>query len=144
MTVGNTVPAQFGRVVAKAKGLTAYARIRVAPIAPYTADFAKVPVGRTPGGWVNCQGKFSVVKMADGTAALKKRNNAPSPLVARAHAYIGLPSLTGYTIQSDVQGTQGQEGFAGHGRRGQPLQSRDDRQHPGVAAELVGRAAADR
>ncbi|MGH7225046.1 MAG: PQQ-binding-like beta-propeller repeat protein, partial [Gemmataceae bacterium] len=106
LTVGNTVPAQFGRVVAKAKGLSAYARIRVAPMPPYTVDFTKVPVGRTPGGWVNCQGKFSVVKMADGTTALKKRNDAPSPLVARAHAYIGLPNLTGYTIQADVQGTQ--------------------------------------
>jgi len=109
LTVGNTMPAQFGRVVAKANGLSAYARIRVAPIPPYTADFAKVPVGRTPGGWVNCQGKFSVVKMSDGTVALKKRNDAPSPLVARAHAYIGLPSLTGYTIQADVQGTKVKE-----------------------------------
>lgn len=106
LTVGNIVPGQFGRVVAKANGLTAYARIRVAPIPPYSIDFAKVPLGRTPGGWVNCQGKFAVAKMPDGTIALKKRNNAPSPLVARAHAYIGLPNLTGYTIQADMQGTQ--------------------------------------
>ncbi len=106
LTVGNTPPAQFGRVVAKAKGLTAYARVRVAPILPYSADFSKVPEGRTPGGWVNCQGKFAVVKMADGTFALKKRNDAPSPLVARAHAFIGLPNMTGYTIQADVQGTK--------------------------------------
>jgi outer membrane protein assembly factor BamB len=106
LTVGNIPPAQFGRVVAKAHGLTAYARVRVAPILPYIADFSKVPVGRTPGGWVNCQGKFAVVKMADGTFALKKRNDAPSPLVARAHAFIGLPNMTDYTIQADVQGTK--------------------------------------
>jgi outer membrane protein assembly factor BamB len=106
LTVGGTPPAQFGRVVAKANGLTAYARIRVAPILPYAPDFSKVPVGRTPGGWVNCQGKFSVVKMADGTYALKKRNDAPSPLVYRAHAFIGLPSMTGYTIQADVRGSK--------------------------------------
>jgi outer membrane protein assembly factor BamB len=106
LTVGNVSPAQFGRVVAKANGLTAYARIRVAPNAPYATDFKAVPEGRTPGGWVNCQGKFSVVKMADGTVALKKRNDAPSPLVARAHAFIGPPSMTGYTIQADMQGSK--------------------------------------
>jgi outer membrane protein assembly factor BamB len=106
LTVGNVPPAQFGRVVAKANGLTAYARIRVAPNTPYSTDFAAVPVGRTPGGWVNCQGKFSVVKMSDGTIALKKRNDAPSPLVARAHAFIGLPSMTAYTIQADMQGNK--------------------------------------
>ncbi len=106
LTVGNNPPAQFGRVVAKANGLTAYARIRVAPALPYAPDFSKVPEGRTPGGWVNCQGKFSIVKMPDGTNALKKRNDAPSPLVARAHAFIGLPNMTGYTIQADVQGSK--------------------------------------
>ncbi|HEY7155116.1 MAG TPA: PQQ-binding-like beta-propeller repeat protein [Gemmataceae bacterium] len=107
LTVGNDPPAQFGRVVAKANGLTAYARIRVAPLLPYTIDFAKeVPLGRTPGGWVNCQGKFAVAKMKDGTTALKKRNDVPSPLVARAYAFIGLPNTTGYTIQADVQGSK--------------------------------------
>jgi outer membrane protein assembly factor BamB len=106
LTVGSNPPAQFGRVVAKVNGLTAYARIRVAPLPPYAPDFSKVPVGRTPGGWVNCQGKYSIVKMADGTIALKKRNDAPSPLVARAHAFIGMPNMTGYTIQADVQGSK--------------------------------------
>jgi outer membrane protein assembly factor BamB len=104
LTVGAIPPAQFGRVVAKAGGLTAYARVRVAPILPYAIDFAKVPVGRTPGGWVNCQGKYAVAAMKDGTLALKKRNDAPSPLVARSHAFIGLPNLSDYTIQADVQG----------------------------------------
>jgi outer membrane protein assembly factor BamB len=106
LTVGNNPPAQFGRVVAKANGLTAYARVRVAPVLPYAVDFAKVPLGRTPGGWVNCQGKFAVAKMKDGTLALKKRNDAPSPLVARAHAFIGLPNMTNYTIQADMQGSK--------------------------------------
>jgi outer membrane protein assembly factor BamB len=104
LTVGGNPPAQFGRVVAKMGGLTAYARVRVAPMMPYTMDFAKVPLGRTPAAWVNCQGKFAVVKMKDGTLALSKRNNHPSPIVYRTHAYIGLPSATGYTIEADVQG----------------------------------------
>jgi outer membrane protein assembly factor BamB len=107
LTVGNAPPpAQFGRVVARAGGLSAYVRVRVAPLLPYANDFSKVPVGRTPGGWVNCQGKFAVAMMKDGTLALKKRNDAPSPLVARAHAYIGLPQLTDYTIEADMQGTK--------------------------------------
>jgi outer membrane protein assembly factor BamB len=107
LTVGNSPPpAQFGRVVAKAGDLSAYVRVRVAPLLPYAIDFAKVPLGRTPGGWVNCQGKFAVAKMKDGTIALKKRNDAPSPLVAQAHAYIGLPRLTDYTIEADVQGSK--------------------------------------
>jgi len=75
-------------------------------LVPYAIDLSKVPVGRTPVGWLNCQGMFSVVKMPDGTSALKKRNDAPSPLVARAHAFIGLPNMTGYTIQADVQGNK--------------------------------------
>ena len=106
LTVGSNPRAQFGRVVAKANGLTTSARIRVAPVLPYTTDFAKVPPGRTPGGWVNCQGKFAVAPMKDGTLALKKRNDVPSPLVARAHAFIGMPNMTGYTIQADMQGSK--------------------------------------
>jgi outer membrane protein assembly factor BamB len=99
-------PLQFGRVVAKAGGLTAYARVRVAPVLPFQADFTKVPAGRTPAGWVNTQGKFSVVKLPTGEVVLKKRNDNASPLVARAHAFIGLPELTDYTLEADVQGTK--------------------------------------
>src|SRR5262249_6801079 len=86
--------------------LTGSCRVRVAPRLPYAADFSKVPVGRTPGGWVNTQGKFSVIELKDGKKVLKKRNDAPSPLVARAHAFIGLPSMTDYTIEADVLSTK--------------------------------------
>jgi outer membrane protein assembly factor BamB len=106
LTVGSMPPAQFGRVVAKMGELTAYARVRVAPKLPYAPDFSKVPEGRTPGGWVNCQGKFAMGKLKDGTVVLKKRNDTPSPLVARAHAFISVPETTGYTIEADVQGTK--------------------------------------
>ena len=33
------------------------------PALPYTADFSKVPEGRTPAGWVNSQGKFAAVPL---------------------------------------------------------------------------------
>jgi outer membrane protein assembly factor BamB len=99
------LPGQFGTVVAEADGLSARARVRVAPRLPYKQDFEKVPEGRTPAGWVNCQGKFAVRKVGDNKVLVKLANNA-SPLVARANAYIGMPSLAGYTIQADVLGTK--------------------------------------
>jgi outer membrane protein assembly factor BamB len=96
-------PGQFGRVVAKAEGLTAYARVRVAPALPYRADFSKIPVGRTPAGWVNTQGKF-VIKELEGKHVLMKTGTVPSPLVSRANAFIGEPDLKNYTVQADIMG----------------------------------------
>lgn len=101
LTAAKAPPGQFGVVVAKAEGLTARARVRVAPTLPLHADFSKVPVGRTPGGWVNTQGKF-VVKDLQGRHVLMKTATNPSPLVARANAYIGVPTATNYTVQADV------------------------------------------
>jgi outer membrane protein assembly factor BamB len=105
LTVAKTPPGQFGMVEAKAEGLTGLARVRVAPTLPYTLDFEKIPEGRTPGGWVNTQGKFAVQTKNGGRVLVKLANNA-SPLVARANAFIGKPTMTGYTIQADMQGTQ--------------------------------------
>jgi outer membrane protein assembly factor BamB len=106
LTVADNMPGQFGRVLAKAEGLTGQARVRVVPRLPYKTDFAKVPVGRTPAGWVNCQGKFAVVALKDGAKALKKLATNANPALARAYAFIDLPTLTDYTIQSDLMGTQ--------------------------------------
>lgn len=97
---------QFGRVVAKLGGVTGSARIRVAPVLPYTMDFDKVPNDRTPGGWVNTMGKFMVTTLPDGSKVLRKRNDTPNPLVAMVNAYITDPSLSDYTIESDVYGTK--------------------------------------
>ena len=95
-------PGQFGLVQAAAEGLTARARVRVVPPLPYRADFSKIPVGRTPGGWVNTQGKFVIVEK-DSKHVLKKLANNASPLFARANAYMEMPNLTDYTIQADLQ-----------------------------------------
>jgi outer membrane protein assembly factor BamB len=103
LSVDKTPPGQFGLVVAKAEGLTGRARIRVAPVPPIHADFSKVPEGRTPGGWVNTQGKFAV-KEVKGKKVLMKTAVNPSPLVARANAFIGKPTLSNYTVQADVMG----------------------------------------
>ncbi len=85
--------------------MTGRARIRVAPGIPYRQDFEKVPENRSPGGWVNTQGKFAVVSR-DGSKVLKKLANNASPLVARANAYIGMPNLSNYTIEADVMGAR--------------------------------------
>ena len=103
--VAKMPPAQFGRVIAKAGNVTGEARVRVAPVLPYAPDFSKIPEKRTPGGWINCQGKFEMVKTPDGKSILKKVATNPSPLVARANAFITMPSLTEYTIESDIMGT---------------------------------------
>src|SRR5262249_44359388 len=89
-------------------------RVRVAPALPFAADFSKVPEGRTPGGWVNTQGKFAVVKEGDRTVLKKTATNA-SPLVARANAYIGVPNLTDYTIQADVMAKKVRDDMADAG-----------------------------
>lgn len=105
LTVDKAMPGQFGMVEAKIGKLTGKARVRVAPQLPYKQDFSKVPEGRVPAGWVNCQGKFAVRKK-DGKDVLVKLAVIPSPLVARANAFIAMPDLKDYTIQADVMGGQ--------------------------------------
>jgi outer membrane protein assembly factor BamB len=103
LTVDKMLPGQFGLVQADAEGLTSRARVRVVPRLPIRQDFKKVPEGAVPGGWVNCQGKFAV-QTVNGTKVLKKLATNPSPLFARANAYMGKPDLTDYTVQADVLG----------------------------------------
>ena len=103
LTVDKMPPGQFGYVQASAGGLTARARVRVAPPLPISQDFKNVPEGAIPGGWVNTAGKFRVVQK-DGGKALKKLANNSNPLLARANAYISRPTLSDYTIQADLMG----------------------------------------
>ncbi len=106
LKVDDKTPVQFGAVVAEAEGLMGYARVRIAPTLPNIPDFSKVPEGRSPAGWVNAPGKFAMRKTADGNVLVKTADNA-SPLVCRANAYIGMPDLSDYTIESDVRGADG-------------------------------------
>jgi hypothetical protein len=94
---------QQGAVLARAENLNGRARVRVVPRLPYMQNFEKIPVGRTPGGWINAQGKFVVVETKEGKA-LKKTAENPNPLLARANTFIGMPDLTDYTIQVDLMG----------------------------------------
>ncbi len=109
LDLDGAVGAQNGYVQAKVGDLTARARVRVAPLLPITQDFEAVPVGAIPSGWINAGGKFVVEERVDGgmrTRVLKKLANNPNPLLARANAYIGMPSLKDYTIEADLLGTE--------------------------------------
>ncbi|HEV3145711.1 MAG TPA: PQQ-binding-like beta-propeller repeat protein [Gemmataceae bacterium] len=97
------MPGQQGYVEFKSGNMTARARVRVAPALPYKQDFTKVPVGATPGGWVNTMGRYAVVDL-DGKHVLKKLSENAAPPVAKARAYIGLPTDKDYIIQADVMG----------------------------------------
>lgn len=104
-------PAQHGLVEAKVGEIAARARVRVAPqITPYKQDFEQIPIGSVPSGWVNTQGKYSVVEHtnADGSKSkvLFKKNDDARPPLARAIAYITMPESTGYTLQADVMGIE--------------------------------------
>jgi outer membrane protein assembly factor BamB len=104
LTVGK-IPGQQGVVEAQAEGLKGLARVRVVPRVPYSQDFEKIPENRSPGGWVNCQGKFVVVQH-ENSKVLKKLANNPNVLLCRAHTFFGLPSWTDYTIQADLLGAK--------------------------------------
>ncbi len=106
LTIAKAPAGQFGQVVASFGGLTGSVRVRVAPTLPYSQNFNNVPLGQVPGGWVNTQGKFTVVRLPDGSLVLSKRNDLSTPLVARANAFISVPWLSDYDVESDVMGTQ--------------------------------------
>jgi hypothetical protein len=105
LQVAKEVPAQAGYVQAKVGDLVGRARVRVAPVIPISQDFDKIPTGAIPGGWINVAGKF-VVEERDGGKVLKKLAANPNPLLARANAYITMPSATDYTIEADILGTE--------------------------------------
>ena len=103
LTVAAQPPAQQGYVEVRAGGLTGRGRVRVIPQLPVKQDFEKVPVGSTPAGWLNTQGKYSVVEFGpDKLKVLSKVNTDSRPPIARANAYITAPNSSDYTIQADV------------------------------------------
>ncbi|VTR95772.1 Probable serine/threonine protein kinase related protein OS=Planctomyces maris DSM 8797 GN=PM8797T_21603 PE=4 SV=1: PQQ_2: PQQ_2: PQQ_2 [Gemmata massiliana] len=109
------VPSQQGHVEFDSDGIKARARVRVAALVPWKQDFEKAPAGSSPGGWVNANGKFSVVKLPDGNQVLMKSNNDPRPPLAKANAFITMPDAANYTIQADLMGTQVRGGMGDFG-----------------------------
>ncbi len=91
------------------------ARVRVAASTTWKQDFEKAPEGSSPGGWVNTNGKFTVVKLEDGNMVLMKNNNDPRPPLAKANTFITGPDAANYTIQADLMGTQVRGGMGDFG-----------------------------
>jgi outer membrane protein assembly factor BamB len=103
LTVDSKLLAQQGIVACAFEGATGVARVRVAPRIPYAPDFAKIPDGVSPGGWVGAQGKL-LVKTVDGKKVLSKVNNKFN--LSAGNAYITIPESRDYMIQCDVFGTK--------------------------------------
>jgi peptidoglycan hydrolase-like protein with peptidoglycan-binding domain len=84
LTVAKAVPNQQGYVVAKAEGLTAKARVRVAPSLPYREDFEKYPEGAVPESALEDRGDANAraFELQQYLAALNVTNNAGQPLSA--------------------------------------------------------------
>jgi outer membrane protein assembly factor BamB len=110
LTLPEKGPAQFGAVVATAEGVTGRARVRVYTNLPIKQDFSKIPAGASPAGWVNTQVKFAVRKVGDSNVLVKTATN-PSPLVARANAYLGMPNMSNYTIETEALATTKKDEF---------------------------------
>lgn len=109
------VPTQQGIVEFESGGIKARARVRVAALVPWKQDFEKLPAGASPGGWVNANGKFTVVKLPDGNTVLMKNNNDPRPPLAKANTFFTLPDAADYTIQADLMGTRVRDGMGDFG-----------------------------
>ncbi|HEY2784960.1 MAG TPA: PQQ-binding-like beta-propeller repeat protein [Fimbriiglobus sp.] len=104
LTLGKK-PLQQGFLEVNCGGkLVATARVRVAALVGFKADFSKPPLGAPPSGWVNAAGKYAV-KMFQGKKVLAKLNTNPNPYLAKANTYITGPDASNYTIACDVYGT---------------------------------------
>ena len=66
-------------------------------------DFEKSPEGSSPGGWVNANGKFTVVKLPDGNMALMKNNNDPRPPLADQPVSLGTHNVVVKTATGETR-----------------------------------------
>ncbi len=106
-TAGRSV----GTIAVQLKGSSANsrARVRVMPSGDQAETFdsmsAEAGSNPAPASWIGSGGgKFSVVDL-DGERVLMK--GLAKRGLQRSNVYIGPPSMSGYTVQADVLGTQG-------------------------------------
>jgi hypothetical protein len=94
---------QGGSVVAKSGELTAQARVRVISDLPWSFDFEGWTGERAPNYWI-AAGRPWQVREVDGNGVLVKIQRDSGLL--RNALYMGPPTWSNYTIQSDVLGNK--------------------------------------
>ena len=97
-------PSQAGRVVAKAGGLEASARVRLVGRLPFSEDFEGIEIGEGPADWVGLWVKAKVQEVEGAGKVLVKPK--PARGVPRANFYVGFSGMSGYTVQADMLATE--------------------------------------
>ena len=92
-----------GWITAKVGDLTRQTWVRVLPSVPWTEDFENVEVGKNPLHWVWAGSGFRVEEQ-DGNKVLTKPPAARG--LDRSNLYVARHTLSAYTIQADLMGTQ--------------------------------------
>ena len=97
---------QAGEITAKVGELTATARLRVFPSAPWSWDFTGYKGLRVPPTWINATKKLFPTDM-DGDIVMRKKSTASGGR-GRPSAYIwmGPSTMKDYTVQADVRMTE--------------------------------------
>ncbi|HET6374120.1 MAG TPA: PQQ-binding-like beta-propeller repeat protein, partial [Candidatus Polarisedimenticolia bacterium] len=92
---------QAGLVVLTSGALKGTGRVRVFPDLPWNYDFEGMEVGKNPSMWVGGAGRFVVADRAGNKVLTKPFMDVG---LERSSLFIGIPSMSGYTIQADVAG----------------------------------------
>ncbi len=95
VTVGSDAPEQGFEITAKSGPLNSYTRLRTLPPLPWKWDFEGYTGKKVPPTWVNAFLKLSPTEL-DGSTVLSK-----SPAIS-AESWMGVPEMSGYTVQADV------------------------------------------
>lgn len=95
VTVAADAPEQAFEITAKSGEFDSYTRLRTLPPLPWKWDFEGYTGKKVPPTWVNAFLKLSPEQL-DGSTVLSK-----SPAIS-AESWLGVPEMSGYTVQADV------------------------------------------
>ena len=93
-----------GFVKATVGGVSGTARVRVIEGPPWTYDFENATAEAPPAWWVGAPGKvFQRTVDGVGKVLMRPRDDTVG---RRAKVFVGLPTMTGHTIEADVRGRE--------------------------------------
>ncbi len=96
----------IGTVSAKSGDLSAAARVRIVPEAPFSEDFESYKDGDMISWWIGVSKAKHAIETLDGSKVLTKLADDRGPIFNRSRVYITPPLEAGYTVQADVMGAQ--------------------------------------